>query len=106
MVGGPAHGPRAVVVEPAAGARPPVLVAFSQRKELPLAASQRGRNGAMVPRGDERQQKRLETTSTEPSPSLSLPLSLPNPSVSSVHIYLVHTWRMRTKKVARCTLVC
>ncbi len=41
MVGGPAHGPRADVVEPAAGARPPVLVAFSQLGDLPLATSQR-----------------------------------------------------------------
>jgi hypothetical protein len=54
---------QADVVEPAAGARPPVFVAFSQRKELPLTASQR----AVIPRGDERQPKRLEATSTEPS---------------------------------------
>jgi hypothetical protein len=91
VVGGPAHGPRAYVVEPAAGAWPPVLVAFSQRKELQLAASQRRRNGAVVPRGDERQpsedggdwhdvdarlplvfrlldpSKRREATSTDPS---------------------------------------
>ena len=50
-VGGPAHGPQADVVEPAAGALLPVLVAFSQRKELSLAASQRSRNGAVVPAG-------------------------------------------------------
>jgi hypothetical protein len=55
VVGGPAHGPRADVVEPVASARPSVLVAFPQRKELPLAASQRRRNGAVVPRWDERQ---------------------------------------------------
>jgi hypothetical protein len=55
QLGWPSHGPRADVVEPAAGARLPVLVAFSQRKELPLAASQRIRNGAVVPCGDERQ---------------------------------------------------
>ncbi len=55
VVGGPAHGARADVVEPAAGARPPVLVAFPQQKELLLAASQRCRNGAAVPSGDERQ---------------------------------------------------
>ena len=55
VVCGPAHGPRADVVELAAGARPPVIVAFPQRKELPLAASQRSRNGAVVPRWDERQ---------------------------------------------------
>jgi hypothetical protein len=36
VVCGPAHGPRADVVELAAGARPPVIVAFPQRKELPL----------------------------------------------------------------------
>ncbi len=58
VVGGPAHGPRADVVEPAAGARAPVLVAFPQRKELLLAgqvaASQRRRNGGVVPCGDER----------------------------------------------------
>ena len=55
VVGGPAHGPQADVVEPGAGSRPPVLVAFSQRKEFPLEASQRSRNGAVVPRWDERQ---------------------------------------------------
>ena len=55
VVGGPAHGPRADVKEPAAGAWPPVLFAFPQWKEIPLAASQLRRNGAVVPRGDERQ---------------------------------------------------
>jgi hypothetical protein len=49
-VGGPAHDPRADVVDPAAGTLPPVLVAFPQRKELPLAASQRRRNGATMQR--------------------------------------------------------
>ncbi len=53
VVGGPAHGPQADVVEPAASAWPPVLLAFSQQKELPLAASQRRRNGAVVPSRDE-----------------------------------------------------
>ncbi len=50
VVSGPAHGPRADVVEPAAGALPPVLDAFPQRKleELLLAASQRSRNGAYL----------------------------------------------------------
>jgi hypothetical protein len=55
VVGGQAHGPRADVAEPAAVALPPVLVAFPQRKEVSLAASQRRRNGAVVPRGDEKQ---------------------------------------------------
>ena len=55
VVCGPAHGPRADVKEPAARAWPPVLVAFPQWKETPLAASQLRRNGAVVPRGDERQ---------------------------------------------------
>ncbi len=36
---GPIHGPRADVGGPAASAWPPVLVAFFQRKEVPLAAS-------------------------------------------------------------------
>jgi hypothetical protein len=52
---GPAHGPRADVEELAASAWLQVLVAFSPRKEVPLAASQRRRNGAVVPRWDERQ---------------------------------------------------
>ena len=43
------------VKELAACAWPPVLVAFPQRKEIFLAASQLRRNGAVVPRGDERQ---------------------------------------------------
>jgi hypothetical protein len=47
VVDGPAHCPRADVVEPAASARLSVLIAFSQRKELPLAASERRRNGAV-----------------------------------------------------------
>ena len=51
MVCGPAHGPRADVEELAAGALLPVLIAFSQRKEIPLAASQRLRNGAVGMRG-------------------------------------------------------
>jgi hypothetical protein len=55
VVCGPAHGPRADVKEPAAGAWPQVLVAFPQRKEIFLAVSQLRRNGAVVPRGDERQ---------------------------------------------------
>jgi hypothetical protein len=59
VVGGPAHGPRADVVEPAAGIRPPILVAFPQRKEIPLAASQSSRNGAMVPRGEVLQKPKL-----------------------------------------------
>ena len=46
VVCGPAHGPRADVKEPAAGAWPPILVAFPQRKEIFLAASQLRRNGA------------------------------------------------------------
>ncbi len=50
VVGGPAHGPRADVVEPAAGTRPPILVAFFQGKELLLAASQLRRNGANMHR--------------------------------------------------------
>ncbi len=60
VVSRPAHGPRADVEELAASAWLPVLVAFSQRKEVPLAASQRSRNGAVVPRWDERQPPRAK----------------------------------------------
>ena len=48
VVSGPAHGPRAYVEQFAASAWLPVLVAFSQRKEVPLAASQRRRNSAVA----------------------------------------------------------
>ena len=55
VVSGPAHGPRADVEQFAASAWLPVLVAFSQRKEVPLAASQRRRNSAVIPSWNERQ---------------------------------------------------
>ena len=55
VVSGPTHGPRADVEQLAASAWLPVLVAFSQGKEVPLAASQRRRNSAVAPSWNERQ---------------------------------------------------
>jgi hypothetical protein len=55
VVSGPAHGPRADVEELAASAWLPVLMTFSQRKEVSLAASQHLRNSAVVPSWNERQ---------------------------------------------------
>ena len=55
MVGGPAHGPRVDVVQLAACTRARALVALAILKELLLAVSHRRRDGAVVPRRNERQ---------------------------------------------------
>ena len=55
MVGGPAHGPRVDVVQLAARAWTPGLVAPSVLEELMLAIAHRSRNGAVIPHGDKRQ---------------------------------------------------
>ena len=55
MVGGPAHGPRVDVVQLAAFARARALVTLAILKELLLAMPHRRRDGAVVPRRDERQ---------------------------------------------------
>ena len=55
VVGGPAHGPGVDVVQLAARAWTPVLVAPPVLEELCLAISHRSRNGAVIPHGDERQ---------------------------------------------------
>ena len=55
VVGGPAHGPRVDVVQLAARAWTPGLVAPSVLEELMLAIAHRSRNGAVIPHGDKRQ---------------------------------------------------
>jgi hypothetical protein len=55
MVRGPAHGPRADVVQRAACARACALVTLAILKALLLAMSHRRRDGAVVPRRDEGQ---------------------------------------------------
>jgi hypothetical protein len=54
-VSGPAHGPRVDVVQLAARARTPDLIAPSVLGELILASSHRGRNGAVIPHRNKRQ---------------------------------------------------
>ena len=58
MVGGPAHGPRVDVVQLAARAWTPGLVAPSLLEELMFAIAHRSRNGAVIPHGDKRQPAR------------------------------------------------
>ena len=55
VVGGPAHGPRVDVVQLAARAWTPGLVALSVLEKLMLAIAHRSRNGAVIPNGDKRQ---------------------------------------------------
>ena len=55
VVGGPAHGPRVDVVQLAARAWTPCLVAPSVLEELMFAIAHRSRNGAVIPHGDKRQ---------------------------------------------------
>ena len=58
VVGGPAvpaHGPRVDVVQLAARAWTPCLVAPSVLEELMLAIAHRSRNGAVIPHWDKRQ---------------------------------------------------
>ena len=55
VVGGPAHGPRVDVVQLAARAWTPGLVALSVLEELMLVIAHQSRNGAVIPHGDKRQ---------------------------------------------------
>ena len=60
MVGGPAHGPGVDVVEPAAAARLPVLIALPELEEITLAIPHGSWNGPVIPGRDEGQPSQNE----------------------------------------------